>query len=120
MQSPGRQDSLAAGPLPGGDRRRWLILLVVGLGNMMSALDTFIVNVAIPSIRHNLHASPGDAELVVTMYALVFAVSLITGGRLGDLYGRSRVYLIGMAMFTAASAISGAAPAAGVLVGARA
>lgn len=112
------------GPAPAGtaftSRRRWLILAVVGLGNVMSALDTFIVNVAIPSIRQGLHASPGDAEMVVTVYALVFAVLLITGGRLGDLFGRTRVYLVGMAVFTGASALSGAAPVPAVLIGARA
>lgn len=119
MQSQG-----PAGPAPAGPvltpRRRWLILAVVGLGNVMSALDTFIVNVAIPSIRQELHASPGDAELVVTVYALVYAVLLITGGRLGDLFGRTRVYLVGMALFTCASALSGSAPSPVVLIGARA
>lgn len=100
-------------------RRRWLVLAVVGLGPVMSALDTFIVNVGLPSIRRELHAGPGPVELVVTAYTLTYAVLLITGGRLGDLFGRTRVYVAGMALFTAASALCGAAPSAGVLVGAR-
>jgi EmrB/QacA subfamily drug resistance transporter len=104
----------------GAEARRWLVLATVVLGNMMAALDTFIVNVAIPSIRHDLHASPGDAELVVTIYALVYAALLITGGRLGDIFGRARTYIIGMAVFTAASTISGAAPNSAVLIAARA
>jgi len=102
------------------DRRRWLVLAVVGTANVMSTLDTFIVNVAIPSIRHDLHASSGEAELVVTIYSLVYAVLLITGGRLGDLFGRSRLFVIGIATFTVASAACGLAPTAGFLIGARA
>jgi EmrB/QacA subfamily drug resistance transporter len=74
----------------------------------MSALDVFIVNVAIPSIRRDLHAAPGQVELTVTAYSMTYAVLLITGGRLGDLFGRTRIYLIGLAVFTLSSAGCGA------------
>ncbi|HVX21529.1 MAG TPA: MFS transporter [Acidimicrobiales bacterium] len=116
--TPGRPD---AGRWAGADdRRRWLVLGVVAVGSVMSTLDTFIVNVAVPSLRRGLHASPGEAELVVTTYSLVYAVLLITGGRLGDLYGRSRVFVVGMVGFTAASAACGVAPSPTFLVVARA
>jgi EmrB/QacA subfamily drug resistance transporter len=103
----------------GSERNRWLILTFVGIGTFMGALDTFVVNVAIPSLRTDLGASPSEAELVVTSYALTYAVLLITGGRLGDLFGRVRVYLIGMVVFTAASALCAVAPNPAFLIGAR-
>jgi len=82
-------------------------------------IDVSIVNVAIPSIQASLHASFAAVELMVSVYLLAFAVTLITGGRLGDIFGRRRLFLIGMAGFTIASAVCGAAPTATVLVVAR-
>lgn len=111
---------MAAGPRPvPAVARRGLVLAVVGLGPVMSALDTFIVNVGLPSIRRELHAGAGQVELVVTAYTLIYAVLLITGGRLGDLFGRTRVYVAGMALFTTSSALCGLAPSADVLIGGR-
>jgi EmrB/QacA subfamily drug resistance transporter len=82
-------------------------------------LDFFIVNVAIPSIQRDLHASAGALQLVVIGYGLANASMLITGGRLGDMHGRRRLFTIGVALFTLASAACGLAPTAGTLVAAR-
>lgn len=85
----------------------------------MTFLDFFIVNVALPSIQHHLGAGPAAVQLVVAGFALAFAVGLITGGRLGDLYGRHPIFTIGLAAFTLASAGCGLAPGPGILVAAR-
>lgn len=93
---------------PGLDtRQRWLVLAVVLVGACMAILDVAIVNVAIPSIRKDLHASFGDVELVISAYTLTYACLLVTGGRLGDLYGRKRLFIIGIIAFAAASALCG-------------
>jgi EmrB/QacA subfamily drug resistance transporter len=96
-----------------------VVLAVLGFGNFMAALDLFIVNVAIPSIHEQLHASTAAVEAVVTAYALTYAVLLITGGRLGDLWGYKRVFMGGMALFIAASLLCGIAPSPGALVAGR-
>ncbi|MQA87035.1 MAG: MFS transporter [Streptosporangiales bacterium] len=103
-----------------GTDRRWLVLAVVLVGTFMAVLDVAIVNVAIPSIREDLHAGFGAVELVIAGYTLTYASLLVTGGRLGDLYGRKQLFIVGMLVFGAASALCGAAPNIGVLVTARA
>lgn len=105
---------------PAGARRPWLVLTVVLAGACMAILDVAIVNVAIPSIRTDLHAGFGAVELVISGYTLTYACLLVTGGRLGDLYGRKRLFVIGIAGFAAASALCGAAPSISVLIAARA
>lgn len=100
--------------------RKWLVLGVVLMGTFMAILDLQIVNVAIPSIRDDLKATLGEIELVVVAYTLSYACLLITGGRLGDLYGRKRLYITGLTVFGAASALCGMAPTSRVLIGARA
>jgi EmrB/QacA subfamily drug resistance transporter len=85
----------------------------------MTFLDFFIVNVALPSVQHDLHAGPAAVQLVVAGYGLTFAAGMITGGRLGDLYGRRRMFTIGLALFTVTSAACGLAPNANLLVIAR-
>lgn len=100
--------------------RRWLALTVVLVAGFMDLLDVTIVNVAIPSILHDLDADYTQVEWVVSAYVLGFAALLITGGRLGDMFGRRRMFLIGVAGFTAASALCGGAGDPAVLVGARA
>ncbi len=102
------------------DRRRWIVLTVVLVGSFMAVLDASIMNVAIPSIRADLNATFGEIELVVASYLLVYAVLLITGGRLGDLYGRKNLFMAGMGLFTLASAVCGLAPSASMLIAARA
>jgi EmrB/QacA subfamily drug resistance transporter len=94
----------------------WLVLVVLTLGYFMILLDTSIVNVAIPAMEHGLHATFDQILWVVNGYILVFAVLLITGGRLGDMFGPRRLFLAGLALFTLASAACGLAQDAGQLV----
>src|SRR5690348_11029958 len=100
-------------------RRRWLGLAVALAGTFMSILDVFIVNVAVPSMQRDLGASYADVELVIAGYGLAYAVALISGGRLGDLYGRRRAFMAGLAAFIVASTLCGLAPGAHFLIVAR-
>ncbi len=95
-------------------------LLVVLAGTFVTFLDFFIVNVALPAIHADLHADSVAVSLVVAGYGVTFAAGMITGGRLGDLYGRRRMFTIGLALFTVMSAACGLAPNATALVVARA
>jgi EmrB/QacA subfamily drug resistance transporter len=101
------------------ERFGWATLLVVLAGTFMTFLDFFIVNVALPSLQRDLHAGPDAVQLVVAGFGLAFAVGMISGGRLGDLYGRRRMFAIGLALFTLTSAACGLAPTAEFLVIAR-
>jgi len=98
------------------DPRRWLMLAVVLCAALVVVLDGFIVNVAIPSIERELHASFAELQLVVAGYTLAYAVLLVAGGRLGDLYGRKRLFVFGMGGFTLFSACCGIAPNALLLI----
>jgi MFS family permease len=100
-------------------RGRWLMLLVLLAGQFMALLDVTIVNVAMPTIGRSLHASGAELQLVVAGYTVSYAMLLITGARMGDLYGRRRMFLAGVAIFTLASLICGIAPGIEVLIGAR-
>jgi EmrB/QacA subfamily drug resistance transporter len=106
---------------PAGPRQQpgWGPLLVMLTGTFMTFLDFFIVNVALPSMQRQLHASQAAIQFVVAGFGLTFAVGLISGGRLGDIYGRRRVFAAGLAAFTLASAACGLAPSAAFLVAAR-
>src|SRR5215472_7733490 len=95
------------------------MLAVLLGGQFMALLDAFVVNVAMPSIGAGLHASGASLQLVVGGYAAAYAMLLITGARLGDLYGRRRMYLLGVVMFTAASLACGLAPDSALLILAR-
>ena len=108
-------------PLRGASEgpRRWLALLVILTGTFMVILDFFIVNVALPAMQRELHASTAAIEFVVAGYGLAYAVGLITGGRLGDLYGRRRLFAVGLILFVLTSAACGLAPTATALVLAR-
>src|SRR3954447_18359686 len=101
------------------ESRRWLALVVVVSASFMAVFDQFVVNVAIPSMQRDLHASFAQIQFVVAGYALTYAVTLVTGCRLGDIYGRKRLFLLGMAGFTLSSALCGLAPGPGLLVVAR-
>ncbi|KQM04621.1 arabinose efflux permease family protein [Frankia sp. CpI1-P] len=103
----------------GAQTAGWLPLVVVLAGTFVTFLDFFIVNVALPSIETDLAAGSATLSLVVAGYGLTFAVGMITGGRLGDLYGRRRMFLVGLGLFTLTSAACGLAPNAEVLVVAR-
>jgi EmrB/QacA subfamily drug resistance transporter len=101
------------------DPRRWLALVVLLAGAFLPAFDFFVVNVALPSLQTELGARPAQLELVIAGYALGFASLLVTGGRLGDLYGRKRMFMAGMAGFTMASALCGLASSPNVLIVSR-
>ncbi|MEV6649253.1 MFS transporter [Streptomyces sp. NPDC051219] len=101
------------------DRRRWLALAVVMTAAFMDLVDVTIVNIAIPSIERDLSATFGSIQWITAGYALAFAAGLITGGRLGDIYGRKQMFLIGMAGFTLASALCGFAANPEMLVASR-
>src|SRR3954467_13381459 len=94
-------------------------LLVLLAGTFITTLDFFIVNVAIPATQKDLNAGPAAIQFVVAGFGLALPAGLITGGRLGDLYGRRRMFVLGLGLFTVASLACGLAPAAGFLVGAR-
>ncbi|MDX6285298.1 MAG: hypothetical protein QOG53_783 [Frankiales bacterium] len=93
-----------------GHHNPYVVLVVVLTALFVQLVDVSIVNVAIPSIQRELHASYGAVQLVLVLYQIGFASVLITAGRLGDIYGRKRIFVIGMTGFTIASAICGAAP----------
>jgi MFS family permease len=100
--------------------RRWLVLLAMVFGLFMPMLDHLVVNVALPTIQRQLGAGVSGLQWIVDGYTLVFAALLLTGGALGDLYGRKRFYLAGLALFTIASALSGLSGSTGQLVATRA
>ncbi|WP_282945969.1 MFS transporter [Cellulomonas endometrii] len=102
------------------DRRRWLVLATVALAQLMVVLDATIVNIAMPSAQAELGFSDNDRQWIVTAYALAFGSLLLLGGRLSDMFGRRRMFLIGLVGFAVASALGGAAGTFELLVGARA
>jgi EmrB/QacA subfamily drug resistance transporter len=99
--------------------RRWWTLAAVSLGLFMIMLDNTVVNVALPSIQRDLGARLSELEWIVSGYALTFAAFLLTGGKLADLLGRRRIFVIGLAVFGGASLACALAPGAGFLIGAR-
>src|ERR1700754_4765218 len=100
--------------------RRWWILALLGLAQLMVVLDATIVNIALPSAQHDLGFSNDARQWIVTAYALAFGSLLLLGGRLGDMFGRKWTFIGGLLGFSIASAIGGAAGSFGVLVAARA
>jgi EmrB/QacA subfamily drug resistance transporter len=100
--------------------RRWAILAVLGIAQLMVVLDATIVNIALPSAQKSLEFSNDSRQWVVTAYALAFGSLLLLGGRIGDLFGRKRTFIAGLIGFAVASAIGGAAQSFEVLVAARA
>ncbi|MDB5826075.1 MAG: drug resistance transporter, EmrB/QacA subfamily, partial [Variovorax sp.] len=105
---------------PIDSRKRWLALMVLCLGVLMIVLDTTIVNVALPSIRADLRFSETSLVWVVNAYMLTFGGFLLLGGRLGDLYGHRRLFLLGLVLFTVASLACGLARTQTLLIVARA
>ncbi len=100
--------------------RRWLILAIIGLAQLMVVLDVTIVNIALPSAQEDLGFSNDARQWIITAYALAFGSLLLLGGRLGDLFGRKWTFVAGLIGFSVASAVGGAADSFGVLVAARA
>jgi len=102
------------------ENRKWWTLAAVSFGLFMIMLDNTVVNVALPSIERDLHISISELEWIVTAYALTFAAFLITGGKLADMFGRRRLFTIGLTVFTLSSLACGLAPTSSFLIGARA
>jgi EmrB/QacA subfamily drug resistance transporter len=100
--------------------RRWLILAVLGIAQLMVVLDATVVNIALPSAQKALHFTNDNRQWIVTAYALAFGSLLLLGGRISDLFGRKWTFVIGLLGFAGASAVGGAAQSFGMLVGARA
>jgi EmrB/QacA subfamily drug resistance transporter len=105
----------AATPSTEGPRRMGMLTVLL-VGQFMALLDLFVVNVALPAISTDLHASGTSLQLVVGGYSIAYAMLLITGARLGDLYGRRRMYLIGVIVFTGSSLACGLAPTSDMLI----
>jgi Arabinose efflux permease len=101
------------------DRRRWVILSVLVVAQFMVVLDVAIVNVALPTIKNDLHFSEDGLQWVITAYAIVFGGVLLLGGRMADLLGRRRVFMAGMAVFTIFSLLDGLAWSSGSLIAFR-
>jgi EmrB/QacA subfamily drug resistance transporter len=99
--------------------RRWWVLAILVAAQFMYVVDTFIVNVAIPAIRTDLNASTAQIEGVIAIYQIAYATMVITGGRLGDMFGTSRLFLVGLIGFTLASLACGFAPSSTALIVAR-
>src|SRR4029079_6804033 len=100
--------------------RRWLILTVIGIAQLLVVLDVTIVNIALPSAQADLGFADDQRQWVITAYALAFGSLLLVGGRIGDLFGRKWTFIAGLLGFAGASALGGAAGSFGVLVAARA
>jgi EmrB/QacA subfamily drug resistance transporter len=111
--------NLTLTPTQEADRRRWMTLFVVCLAQLMIVLDVTIVNVALPSIQHDLGFSQANLTWVVNAFLVTFGSLLLLAGRLGDLAGRKRVFLAGLVTFSIASFLCGVAPSQGALIGAR-
>src|SRR5580658_6205139 len=99
--------------------RRWWILAVLGIAQLMVILDGTIVNIALPTAQHDLHFSNADRQWIVTAYSLAFGSLLLLGGRIGDMVGRKRALIIGLVGFACASALGGASVNFAMLVIAR-
>jgi MFS family permease len=102
------------------DPKRWFMFVILLVGAFLPPLDFFIVNVALPSIQGDLGTGSSAQQLVISSYATLYAVTLITGGRLGDLYGRGRMFFLGLVGFAAASLLCGLATSPWMLIAGRA
>ena len=101
-------------------RRKWWVLLAVGIGTFMSALDSSVVNMILPIIRQHFHSDVAMVEWTVVIYLLVVSSLLLSFGRVGDLRGHKNVYISGFVIFVMASLTCGLAPSVGLLIAARA
>src|SRR5215469_10031912 len=102
---PGQSEEGAKAVQFSGARTRWWALAAVSLANFMAYLDNNVTNVALPTIQHSLHLSVAGLEWVVSSYLLMVAGLLLVGGRVADVYGRRRVFLIGLTVFTVSSLV---------------
>src|SRR6059058_4407475 len=113
------QSMATASDIREGDRRRWLILSVLVVAQFMVVLDVAIVNVALPTIKNDLHFTQDGLQWVITAYAIVFGGVLLLGGRMADLLGRRRVFMAGLAVFTIFSLLDGIAWSSNSLIAFR-
>src|ERR1700678_4159382 len=109
----------AARTIPRLSGRRWT-LIAVALATFMTYLDNNIINVAIPTIEHSLHLTQSGVEWVVSAYILMFAGLLLAGGRLADVFGRKRLFILGLTIFTGASLLAGLSGHVDLLIASRA
>src|SRR3954469_8868355 len=105
---------------PAAQQRRWLALVLLSAAQFVVVLDASIVNVALPSIQRALDFSASNLQWVVNAYTLTFGGFLLLGGRAADLFGRRRVFIAGLILFSLASLLGGLAQSEGWLIGARA
>ncbi|WP_369389922.1 MFS transporter [Streptomyces sp. CG1] len=105
-----------AAATPAADPKRWVALAVLLTATLLDLLDATIINIAVPSIQRDIDASNTAVQWITAGYTLSFAIGLITGGRLGDIFGRKKVFLLAMAGFTVASALSGVATGPDMLI----
>ncbi|KRV51407.1 Puromycin resistance protein pur8 [Wenjunlia vitaminophila] len=117
---PGTSPDQGGGAPPLPDPRRWWALVVIALAQLIVVLDMTIVNIALPSAQQDLGMTDGNRQWAITSYTLSFGGLLLLGGRLGDLFGRKRSFVIGLIGFAGASALGGAATGPGMLFAARA
>ena len=113
------QTMAATSDLQDADRRRWWILSVLVVAQFMVVLDVAIVNVALPTIKNDLHFSENGLQWVITAYAILFGGVLLLGGRMADLLGRRRVFMAGLAVFTIFSLLDGLAWSSASLIAFR-
>ena len=118
-QAPDAGSTAGASSMHTEGRGRWIGLAMLSIGVAMIIVDATIVNVAVPSIIRDLKLNSTTAEWVNTVYSLVFAALLVTVGRLGDVWGRRRMYLMGLVLFAVASMLAGLAPTGDLLIAAR-
>src|SRR3954453_11922885 len=114
------QSRVTAPATRGTDRRRWIALAVIVTAQFMVVLDVAIVNVALPTIKTDLHFSQENLQWVVTAYSILFGGALLLGGRLADILGRRRLFVAGVLIFTVASLLDGLAWSEGSLITFRA
>src|SRR3954447_5740023 len=100
--------------------RRWWALATVAAAQFLAVVDAFVVNVAVPSIRADLHAGAAEIQAVIAVYQIAYAALVITGGRLGDIVGRKRIFIAGVIGFTVASLWCGLSGSPAMLIVARA
>src|SRR6476619_7796306 len=101
------------------ENRKWLTLAAVSFGLFMIMLDNTVVNVALPSIQRDLGADLSELEWIVTGYALTFASLMLVGGKVADAYGRRKIFVLGIVVFSIASLLCGLANSSEVLIAAR-
>ncbi|WP_424213256.1 MFS transporter [Streptomyces sp. BI20] len=117
---PARSAAKAPLPDPAAHANRWKALVFISLAQLMVVLDATIVNIALPSAQQDLGLTDGNRQWVITAYALAFGGLLLFGGRIADLWGRKRAFLVGLGGFAVASALGGAATGEAMMLGARA